>query len=80
MGSEFYYPHTADRTTRSDWENNGGQDMRQVARAQAKAILQTTPSSLITDEIDQQIRAEFNILLPRDLITQPAKQPTDSIR
>jgi trimethylamine--corrinoid protein Co-methyltransferase len=79
MGSEFYYPHTADRTTRSDWEKNGGQDMRQVARAQAKAILQTTPSPLIANEIDRQVRAEFNILLPHDLITQPAKQPTDSI-
>jgi trimethylamine--corrinoid protein Co-methyltransferase len=67
MGTEFYYPHTANRATRSDWENSGGQDMRQVARAKARAALQTASPPLIPNEVDDQLRAEFNILLPRDL-------------
>jgi trimethylamine--corrinoid protein Co-methyltransferase len=67
MSTEFYYPHTADRTTRSDWENSGSQDMRQVARTKAKAVLQTASPPLIPNEVDDQLRTEFNILLPRDL-------------
>jgi trimethylamine--corrinoid protein Co-methyltransferase len=65
MSTEFYYPHTADRTTRSDWESSGGQDMRQVARTKAKAALQTASPPLIPNEVDDQLRTEFNILLPR---------------
>jgi trimethylamine--corrinoid protein Co-methyltransferase len=70
MGTEFYYPHTADRATRSDWESSGSQDMRQVARAKAKAVLQTASPPLIPQEVDDQLRTEFNILLPRDRISQ----------
>ncbi len=68
MNSEYYYPHTADRSTRADWEANGSLDMRERARVQAREVLRTHYPELITPEVDAQIREQFNILLPRDVM------------
>ena len=35
MNREYYYPHTADRRTRQDWEKDGSPDMRELARRRA---------------------------------------------
>jgi trimethylamine--corrinoid protein Co-methyltransferase len=68
MNSEYHYPHTADRATRADWEAAGSLDMRERARRQAREVLQTFFPEIIPAEIDQQLRAEFNILLPREVM------------
>jgi trimethylamine---corrinoid protein Co-methyltransferase len=68
MESEFHYPHTTDRSTRADWEAAGSLDMRQRARRQARAMLQNNFPAILPNAIDQQLRAQFNILLPPDLM------------
>ncbi|RME80959.1 MAG: methyltransferase [Caldilineae bacterium] len=71
MESEYIYPHTADRATRQDWEAAGALDMRERARRRARAILAEHYPTLIPEETDAALRAEFNILLPREAM-QPA--------
>jgi trimethylamine---corrinoid protein Co-methyltransferase len=68
MESEFYYPHTANRATRSDWEAAGALDMREEARRQARERLQTRDPAVIPAAVDRQLRQEFNILLPETVM------------
>jgi trimethylamine--corrinoid protein Co-methyltransferase len=70
MTSEYYYPHTADRETRSRWEEAGSLDMRERARRTARERLQTHFPALIPDDLDRRIRDEFNILLPREVMRE----------
>jgi trimethylamine--corrinoid protein Co-methyltransferase len=64
MMSEYYYPHTADRVTRADWEADGSLDMRDVARRKARERLRKDFPKILSKEIDEKIRTEFGILLP----------------
>jgi trimethylamine--corrinoid protein Co-methyltransferase len=68
MNSEYYYPHTADRASRADWEASGSLDIRERARRQAREILQRSFPEIIPQAVDQRLRAEFNILLPREVM------------
>jgi trimethylamine--corrinoid protein Co-methyltransferase len=68
MESEYHYPHSVDRGARADWEAAGAMDMRERARRQAREILLTQYQEVIHEEIDKQIRQEFNIHLPRDVM------------
>ncbi|MGH2523457.1 MAG: trimethylamine methyltransferase family protein, partial [Anaerolineales bacterium] len=68
MNTEYYYPHTADRATRADWEAAGGLDMRERARQQARETLKTAFPQIVSDEMDQKLRSEFNILLAREVM------------
>ncbi len=68
MTSEYSYPHTADRATRANWEEAGSLDMRERARRQAREILRTSYPAVIPEAVDEQLRREFNILLPRDVM------------
>ena len=68
MHTEYYYPHTADRTTRQNWEAAGALDMRERARLKAREVLRTNFPAIVSDEIDRQLRREFNILLPRQVM------------
>jgi trimethylamine---corrinoid protein Co-methyltransferase len=68
MNTEYYYPHTADRSTRADWEAAGGLDMRERARARARETLQSSFPKIVPDSIDRRLRNEFNILLPRQVM------------
>ena len=70
MNSEYYYPHTADRRTRDDWEESGALDMRERAKIKARELLKTQWPTHISKKIDAQIRAEFDILLPSKLMTR----------
>jgi trimethylamine--corrinoid protein Co-methyltransferase len=63
MNTEYYYPHTADRRQRDNWEAAGGLDMWQRARNKARQILETHQPTPIPPEIDAAIRARFEILL-----------------
>jgi len=68
MESEYHYPHTVDRSTRADWEAAGAIDMRERARRQAREVLRSHFPKIVSEEIDRQIRDEFNILLPREVM------------
>ncbi len=74
MQTESHYPHTADRRSRGDWELSGSLDMREAARRHARRVLQSHFPQLLSAELDAQIRAEFNILLP-PMIMQPGGYP-----
>jgi trimethylamine--corrinoid protein Co-methyltransferase len=73
MTTEFHYPHTADRATRADWESAGGLDMRERARRRAVERLGSHYPEIIPAELDQTLRGEFNILLPRELMHAPTE-------
>ena len=64
MQSEYYYPHTADRGTRADWEAAGSLDMRERARRQARQVLASHYPPVVPGEVDARLREAFNILLP----------------
>jgi trimethylamine--corrinoid protein Co-methyltransferase len=68
MSTEYHYPHTADRATRADWEAAGSLDMRERARRHARQTLQSFFPEIVPEEIDRQVRGEFNILLPREVM------------
>ncbi len=67
MQTEFYYPHTGDRERRGDWEEAGSLDMRDRARTRALEILETHEPHRLDPQVDQAIRARFEILLPAEL-------------
>lgn len=68
MNTEYLYPHTADRATRANWEAAGALDMRERARLQARQVLRTSFPQIVPEEVDQRLRSEFNILLPREIM------------
>jgi trimethylamine--corrinoid protein Co-methyltransferase len=68
MNTEYHYPHTADRATRTDWEAAGSLDMGERARRQAREILTTFFPTVVPEAVDQRLRSEFNILLPREVM------------
>lgn len=67
MNTEYYYPHTADRQRREDWEAAGSLDMWAKARQKARHILDTHHPQPLPPEIDAAIRQQFEILLPPEL-------------
>lgn len=68
MNTEYYYPHTGDRLTRDNWERAGAGDMRERARHKARELLATQYPQHISDELDARLRAEFDILLSREVM------------
>jgi trimethylamine---corrinoid protein Co-methyltransferase len=72
MHSEYYYPHTANRQRRDDWEEAGAADMRERARQRAREILATHQPEPLPPGVDQAIRERFEILLPEKL---PGREP-----
>jgi trimethylamine--corrinoid protein Co-methyltransferase len=64
MRSEFFFPKLSDRELREDWEAQGATDARQRANAIARQILEEHQPEPIAPEIDSQIRAQFDIVLP----------------
>jgi trimethylamine--corrinoid protein Co-methyltransferase len=65
MNDEYYYPHTADRRSRADWEQAGARDMREAARQRARELLAASWPSHIPETLDTRLRGEFDIRLPR---------------
>ena len=63
-GDEYYLPTTADRRSRTAWEQAGGVDARERAREIVREILARERPALIPPEVDAQIRAHFDIIAP----------------
>ena len=67
MNSEYYYPHTADRSRREEWELAGALDMRERARQRVREILESHVPHPFDPTVDKAIRERFEILLPPEL-------------
>ena len=66
MESEFLYPGISDRRTQGEWEETGGRDIVDSARARVREILSTHYPGHIGSATDHKIRERFDILLPED--------------
>ena len=74
MNTEYYYPHTADRSSRAQWEEAGALDMRERARRRARELLDSHWPAHLPEDVDTRLRAEFDIRLPRERM-QPKIAP-----
>lgn len=62
--SEYYMGNgVADQKSRANWEKDGSPDIRERARKIARSILDEPSENKIPEDIDQEIRKKFNILL-----------------
>lgn len=66
METEYLYPEISDRTPPSVWEENGSLDILERAQERVREILSTSYPSYIDPEMDDVIRASFQIVLPKD--------------
>lgn len=64
MESEYVYPVIGDRTTPKEWIEAGSENILQAAQKKVRSILNSHHPGHIPPEIDAEIRAKFNILLP----------------
>jgi len=74
MNREYYYPHTADRRTRQDWEKDGSPDMRELARRRARVVLRDHFPPGFPAAVDAHVREMFAIALP-PAVMRPGAYP-----
>ncbi len=65
MNSEYLYPKLMDRASRDDWEASGEHDLREMAIEQAKEHLINHWPKIFSDELDNDLRKHFNVLMPK---------------
>jgi len=68
MQADYVYPRVGDRTSPKEWIELGSADVNRRARATTKEILARHYPAHITKELDAEIRANFDIRLPRQLM------------
>jgi len=66
MQTEYIYPELGDRLSPNQWVEQDKPVLLDKAIARKKEILNNYFPDHVNDEIDQQIRAQFNIFLPRE--------------
>ncbi len=66
MESDYFYPELGDRNSPDEWQEQGATDIWQRARKRTRQTLRTHFPSHINKTLDDQIRANFNILLSRE--------------
>ena len=64
MESDFLYPDIADRRSFAEWQADGGQELREMARTRARQILETHHPAHLSAGTDAQLRAALDIRLP----------------
>lgn len=65
MKTDYLYPRIADRRSISEWEDAGARDARDVARDTVRTVLAEHYPGHVSDDVDAQLRAHYNIILPR---------------
>ena len=65
MQTEYVYPELGDRTSPKEWEELGKPDLVQKAIEEKRRILGNLFPGHISEELDRQIRAAYEIKLPR---------------
>jgi len=74
MRSEYEYPLLADRSTPGEWEAAGSKDIRQQAGERVRSILSTHYPEYIDPAIDQKVREQFPILLPKEVMNANSRR------
>ncbi len=69
MRRDFVYPAVGDREGPVAWEAGGRQDVRDRARERVRAVLRSHYPDHIGPDLDDRIRAAFDIRLPREAMT-----------
>ena len=67
MKTEAILTKMADRNVRTIWEKKGAMDIQARAMAKVKEVMETNTNSLITDDVDEQIRAKFSGMISGEL-------------
>lgn len=75
VSTEFYYPEFIDREAIGDWEESGKPDPLDRARDRTLDILSRHFPSFVSEEVDQAIRARFDIKIPRDCMSPGERRP-----
>jgi len=68
METEYVYPEVGDRTSPKEWAEQGSSTILDRAKARTRSLLDGHFPRHIADEIDDQIRARFDIKLPKSAI------------
>ena len=71
MQSEYVYPAIGDRTSPKEWLETGRPELLARAREATARLLAEHYPRHVPDEVDDRLRAEFPILLPRDSMRPP---------
>jgi trimethylamine--corrinoid protein Co-methyltransferase len=66
METDYLYPIVGDRENINNWIEQGSTDVIQRAHIKVKEILKNYFPQNWTEEIDQQIREQFPVRLPRN--------------
>ena len=66
MQTEYIYPQFGDRLSPNEWAEQGKPVLLEKAIAKKREILSSYYPMHISDEVDQQIRAQFPIFMPRE--------------
>ena len=71
MQSEYVYPAVGDRTSPKEWLEAGRPELLAQARKATARLLAEHYPRHVPDEVDERIRAEFPILIPREAMRPP---------
>ena len=66
MQTEYIYPDLGDRLSPNQWVEQGKPVLLDKAIAKKRKILSSYFPDHVSDEVDRQIREQFNIFLPRE--------------
>lgn len=66
MQSEYEYPKISDRKSPKEWVEAGSPILVDEARKAVNEILQSPPDTILDKDLDDQIRAEFEVKFPRE--------------
>ena len=72
MQTEYIYPELGDRLSHNQWVEQDKPVLLEKAIARKKEIVDNYFPDHVSDEIDQQIRTQFNIFLPREAFGRSA--------
>ncbi|MFT7673301.1 MAG: trimethylamine--corrinoid protein Co-methyltransferase [Gammaproteobacteria bacterium] len=68
MQTDFIYPEIGDRRSIEEWKTDGSKNIHQVAIERTKKILGEHFPRHFSDELDQELRAKFDIRLPHSMM------------
>ena len=69
MQKDYIYPEIGDRTSPKEWAEAGKPNLIVNARAKVDDVLATHFPSHISNELDDEIREKFNVLLPKEAMS-----------